>query len=113
MDSTIIMGADNNSTTYRETTATIIGQGDLLPLNVTMALSALVATMAEVVVKEIALVLFVALPGTKRSSALRHAKHQCLSLRRLVVLKSHVMFMNGHHHMMFKLQSSRSSSFRP
>ncbi len=53
-----------------------------------MALAALAATMAEAGVTENALVLFVALLGTKPSSALKRVKHQCPSLRRFVVLKA-------------------------
>jgi len=43
--------------------------------------------MAEVAAMESALVSFVAPPDTKPNIALRHAKHQCLSLRRFVGLK--------------------------
>ena len=79
VDSTIIMGADNRNTIDMETTTTIACRGDLLHLDAIMAWAALVT--------ENALVSFVALPGTKPSSALRQAKHQCLSLRRFFVLK--------------------------
>jgi hypothetical protein len=102
VDSAITMGADNNRTTDRGTTTTITSRMDLLHLDVTAALAALVATMAKVVVTENALDSLMALPGTKPSSAIRRAKHQCLSLKEICCLKIHVMFMNGHHRMIFK-----------
>jgi hypothetical protein len=84
------------------TTSAITCQVELLHLNVTMVLAAFVAAIAEAGATENAHFLFVALTGTKPSSAPKRVKHQCPSLRRFVVLKSHVNLMNGHHHMMFK-----------
>ena len=88
VDSAFTMEADSSRTTDRGTTAAITGQVELLLTDVSMALAALVATMAEAGVTENTLVLFVALPGTKPSNALKRIKHQCPSLRRFVVLKA-------------------------
>ena len=88
VDSAITMEEDNSRTSDRETTTATTGEVELLLTDVLMALAALVATMAEAGATENALVLFVALPGTKPSSALKWVKHQCPSLRRCVVLKA-------------------------
>ena len=107
----IITGANISSTTDRVNTTAITCRADPQLLDVTMARADFVAAMEEVVVMASALVLFAALPGTKPSSALRQVKHQCLSLRRFVVLKSISCYMNGHHLMMFncKAVASRAS----
>ena len=88
VDSSITMEEDNNRTSDKGTTTAITSQGELLLLDVTTVLAALVATMAETGAMENALVLFVALPCTKPSSALKRVKLQCPSLRRVVVIKA-------------------------
>ena len=74
MDSIIITGADNNSTTDKATTATISGPVDLQLLDASMETAALVATMMEVAAMVGALVLYAVLPGTMPSNALRQIK---------------------------------------
>ena len=91
VDSVITMGADSSLTANMGTTTATTSLGDLLHLDATTVLVALVATMAEAAVTESALVSCVALPGTKPSSALRRAKHECLSLREICCFKSHFM----------------------
>ena len=88
MDSAITMEAVSIRTSDRGTTTTITSPGELLLLDVTMVLAAFVAAMAEAGTMENALVLFVALPGTKPSSTLKRATHQCPSLRRFVAIKA-------------------------
>ena len=75
VDSAITMEADSSRTADRGATAAITSQVELLLTDVSMALAALVATMAEAGETENALVLCVALPGTKPSSALKRVKH--------------------------------------
>jgi hypothetical protein len=88
VNSAITMEVDNIRTSNRGTTSAITCQMEFLHTDVSMALAALVATMAEAGETENALVLFVALTGTKPSSALKRVKHRCPSLRRFVVPKA-------------------------
>jgi len=75
VDKVIITGTNISNTTDKATTTSISCRVDLHLWDATMALAAMVATMEEVAVMESVLILFAALPGTKPSSALRHAKH--------------------------------------
>ena len=88
MDLAITMGVDISRSSNRGTTTTIPCRVEFIHLDVTTALAALVATIAEVVVTENALVSFVALPGIKPSTALRRAKHQCLSFKEICCFKN-------------------------
>jgi hypothetical protein len=88
VDLAITTEGDNSLTTDRETTIATTGQGELLLMDVSMALAVLVATMMGAGATESALALFAALPGIKPSNALKRVKHQCSSLRRCVVSKA-------------------------
>ena len=74
VDSAIIIGASNSSTTDKEITAAITCRVDLRHLDATMGRATLVATtLVGVAVIASALVSFVAPPGIKPNSALRQA----------------------------------------
>ena len=74
MDSLIITGANNSSTTDMANASTISRLVDLQLLDASMETAAFVATMEEVAAMVGELVLYAVLPGTRPSSALRQVK---------------------------------------
>ena len=90
VDSVITTEGESSLTADRETTTTTTGQRELLHMDASMALAALVATMVEAGAMESALALFAALPGIKPSTALKRVKASVPLPKEMCRVKSHV-----------------------